>query len=63
MESKLIQAIINEEVKYTGLRNFASKGIGIDAEGLVRAFSYGFDVGVECTKEDVIKLIKEHMEE
>lgn len=61
-DMKDIKVIINkikkEEVEYAGTINFASNGIvSTDIEMLVKAFNYGFMVGVECTKEDVINIL------
>jgi hypothetical protein len=57
--NKLIKRIQEEQVEYLGVINFASKGILINTEGLLKAFQYGVDVGVECMKKDAIRIIKE----
>ena len=57
----LIKKIQKEQVEYAGLINFASKGIMVSSVGLFKAFKYGVEVGVECTKKDVIRIIKENV--
>jgi hypothetical protein len=59
---EIIKRIKGEYVEYAGIINFASKGINCDTDGLLKAFKYGVEVGVECTKKDVIRIIKEEKE-
>ncbi len=35
--------------------NFASKGIDVSLDGLIKAFDYGFALGVACAKAEFIK--------
>lgn len=56
---KLIKKIQEEQVEYTGVINFASRGIVTNTEGLVKAFQYGVEIGVECMRKDVIRIVSE----
>jgi len=58
---KIIKKIKDEHIEYVGLINFASRGIMCNTEGLFKAFKYGVEVGVECTKTDVMRIIKENI--
>lgn len=60
INKNIIKKVQNEIVKYHGLINFASKGIVGDPEALIKAFRFGFNIGVECTKKDVIRIIMEN---
>lgn len=42
-------------VLHTGMINFASKGIDVSLDGLIKAFDYGFALGVACAKAEFIK--------
>lgn len=59
-KDKIIQSIVNENIDYSGLINFASRGIKPDLNGLLKAFDYGKEIGIECTKKDAIRIINEN---
>lgn len=53
-----IEKIQKESVTYSGSISFVSRGIEPDVAGLLKAFHYGFDLGVECTKEEVLRILR-----
>lgn len=55
----VIMQIFNEVVDYRGLVNFASRGITGDPEMMMKSFRYGFEIGVECTKKDAVRIISQ----
>ena len=56
---KIVKAIWDEKIDYSGLINFASRGINPDLNGLIKAFEYGKQVGIECAKVDAIRIVRE----
>jgi len=57
-KKKIISKIIAEKVDYSGVVNFASRGIKCDPDGLAKAFNYGKEIGIECTKKDAIRIVE-----
>ncbi len=56
---EIVKQIFSEIVEFGGMVNFASHGISGNPEMLMRAFRYGFEIGVECTKKDAIRIIQD----